>query len=521
MIMKQFSLKRLALCAVALLTSGVASAAVETYDFKTMANTLGDTNEHYPAYDGTRIFNVQNSNWIDIQKMSYDDFGLNNRFAAEARNSSGFNLRKSGDWVGLNSGYAAVRYFSILGLEAGDKVTITYDQGALYNYNRDGSAANGLTDGDAVVSGTEYTITATGRFDIKTGETKVNITKVVIETSVATETIHIGKRTKTYNFESIANNTAFANTTNNSSLATADNNFDNRFALGRYDNGCKFGGSGYGLQIWYSNRTFTIKNMAVGDKFTLTFALVNTQTLVFNAPTKVGLTDETKTLVSGTTYTVAEAGDIVISTTDNTEANRANIKNVTIIDTDASIKAGTLVSSTALDFTSTSVSAYYASEASAGTVTLTPITKVAAGTPIYYKADAAGFYEIPALNDNADATTGNLLKGLASATTSLQSTDAIKYYVFGVKNGVSGFYPVSTSSNLTSAAGKAYLQLTTEQAAAAPILWLNFDDNNNTTGIMETKALKADGIFYNLAGQRVDNPTKGLYIVNGRKVVIK
>ena len=32
---------------------------------------------------------------------------------------------------------------------------------------------------------------------------------------------------------------------------------------------------------------------------------------------------------------------------------------------------------------------------------------------------------------------------------------------------------------------------------------------------------QTDGEFYNLAGQRVAQPTKGLYIVNGKKVVIK
>ena len=44
----------------------------------------------------------------------------------------------------------------------------------------------------------------------------------------------------------------------------------------------------------------------------------------------------------------------------------------------------------------------------------------------------------------------------------------------------------------------------------------------------EATAIKAiengqqmNGNFYNLAGQRVSQPTKGLYIVNGRKVVMK
>ena len=30
-----------------------------------------------------------------------------------------------------------------------------------------------------------------------------------------------------------------------------------------------------------------------------------------------------------------------------------------------------------------------------------------------------------------------------------------------------------------------------------------------------------DKVVYNLAGQRVAQPTKGLYIVNGKKVIIK
>ena len=48
---------------------------------------------------------------------------------------------------------------------------------------------------------------------------------------------------------------------------------------------------------------------------------------------------------------------------------------------------------------------------------------------------------------------------------------------------------------------------------------------NGTTGINEVQdsGFKVQGseTFYNLAGQRVAQPTKGLYIVNGRKVVIK
>ena len=43
----------------------------------------------------------------------------------------------------------------------------------------------------------------------------------------------------------------------------------------------------------------------------------------------------------------------------------------------------------------------------------------------------------------------------------------------------------------------------------------------STTGIRTIAADKAQGVWYNLKGQRVDSAKKGLYIVNGVKVVIK
>ena len=56
---------------------------------------------------------------------------------------------------------------------------------------------------------------------------------------------------------------------------------------------------------------------------------------------------------------------------------------------------------------------------------------------------------------------------------------------------------------------------------------LNFgDDDENTTGIIEVNTNntnltnKAEGVF-DLQGRKVANPSKGLYIVNGRKVIIK
>lgn len=50
-----------------------------------------------------------------------------------------------------------------------------------------------------------------------------------------------------------------------------------------------------------------------------------------------------------------------------------------------------------------------------------------------------------------------------------------------------------------------------------------FVDNNETTGIDNAIASKKkdDNIYYNLQGMRVSNPAAGIYILNGKKIIIK
>jgi hypothetical protein len=55
----------------------------------------------------------------------------------------------------------------------------------------------------------------------------------------------------------------------------------------------------------------------------------------------------------------------------------------------------------------------------------------------------------------------------------------------------------------------------------AHILSILFDDATGIEKVEKDASVKENGEFFNLAGQRVAQPTKGLYIVNGKKVVIK
>ena len=111
------------------------------------------------------------------------------------------------------------------------------------------------------------------------------------------------------------------------------------------------------------------------------------------------------------------------------------------------------------------------------------------------------------------AVEANALQGTLDATaTTPQNT----YALSGAFDEGIGFYPYSAAYL---PAGKAYLTLTAAQAVQK----LSFSFGGETTGI---GAVEADGAgktatWYDLSGRHVTNPTKGVYIVGGKKVIVK
>lgn len=90
------------------------------------------------------------------------------------------------------------------------------------------------------------------------------------------------------------------------------------------------------------------------------------------------------------------------------------------------------------------------------------------------------------------------------------------YYILAKENDTDGvgFYKVNTESGNDMGTNTAYLKVT--GANARSFLWFG-----ETTGIEQVESTILNGEAYNLAGQRVAQPTKGLYIVNGKKVIMK
>ena len=140
-------------------------------------------------------------------------------------------------------------------------------------------------------------------------------------------------------------------------------------------------------------------------------------------------------------------------------------------------------------------------------VELTSVTSVPTGTPLLLKG--AGHKTAILLEDEPAAITNKLEIS--------DGDDGVNDYVLANHNSKVGFYKW-TGSHLAS--GKVYLPASAIPSGSRE--FIGFEDE--TTGISnvnsEVKTL-FNGDFYNLSGQRVAKPTKGLYIVNGKKVIIK
>lgn len=180
----------------------------------------------------------------------------------------------------------------------------------------------------------------------------------------------------------------------------------------------------------------------------------------------------------------------------------------------------TFSNSAATDFTNLAgvVDAYTVTGASGTAITTSAVTSATANTGLLLKANA-GTYAIPLVSSGTDLSGSNLLK---AGPATVNYNDGAGYnYVLGVNGSVAAFQKIVSGTNgtVTVPAGKAYLALTA--SPGAPVLDITID--GISTGIDTAREVQqtGDGIFYNLAGQRVAQPTKGLYIVNGKKIIIK
>ena len=167
-------------------------------------------------------------------------------------------------------------------------------------------------------------------------------------------------------------------------------------------------------------------------------------------------------------------------------------------------------------------------EASAITVESSSMTKskvyasgkiIPKGTGVLIQA-AKGDYNFRATSEEGEAAANNMLRGSDKAE---ETTGGDIYLMLSLNakkdpNSVGFYYGKPNGAPFTNGAHKAYLALTKEEAAGAKYVW--FD----TTDINGIEAAESSADIYTATGVRVGKRSdlpKGIYIVGGKKVVLK
>ncbi len=160
-----------------------------------------------------------------------------------------------------------------------------------------------------------------------------------------------------------------------------------------------------------------------------------------------------------------------------------------------------------LDFSNLDIKPFLLTDLKGGFASLTQIEKVAANTPVVIKG-TSGHFVLVDLEGDADAVTINLLKGTPDA----EFTADANTFAIATKTPGTGFY--RCKAGVVIPQYKAYLENATSTNEAFLF--------EGTTGINKVETTNADTDVYTITGVKVNGAAqKGIYIQNGKKVVVK
>ena len=172
------------------------------------------------------------------------------------------------------------------------------------------------------------------------------------------------------------------------------------------------------------------------------------------------------------------------------------------------------------------VKAYYvtAEGINGNYATLTQIENIIPANTAVILEGAEGQYTFNVSETGATAVSGNLLKG-----TAVNSNITEEAYVLSNNGGV-GLYKAQTDDVSTSVgdlkvflnnANKAYLPVSALTKDAQGAANFSFRFEGGTTGVENVEVESASNVIYDLTGRKVNVVERGIYIINGKKVLVK
>jgi len=238
-----------------------------------------------------------------------------------------------------------------------------------------------------------------------------------------------------------------------------------------------------------------------------TFKIVATTTAnvfnIYNTNTNSTIACQT----NGSLYTEAGNADFTIA-----EASQAEVT--------VSCKAGKF-GTTIIPFTpnisNSDIKFYTVTGVENERVQITEVTEPAANVPYLIKNEGSSDFSETlsgwgtATADKVDGT----LTGVYTAATIPASADNTTNYVLQTQEETQAFYKVA--ADFTATAYKCYLTVVTSENPVKAF-FLDFGGEDAINGI-EAETENAE--IFNIAGQRVNKAQRGIYIINGKKVLVK
>jgi len=210
--------------------------------------------------------------------------------------------------------------------------------------------------------------------------------------------------------------------------------------------------------------------------------------------------------------------NIVMSQADETQYKPADCSyncTVTLSTTVTTLGYASFSWPKALDFTNSGLTAFIVTSCSNSSMRLEPVAKVPANTGLILKgvAGSENIYSLETTDDEAlDDVSENLLTSNATGTYTVETNNV--YVLSNLDNGQAGFYRAEEGIHVGKY--KSFLVLSTTFQSNALAFY------EGTTGIDATKKDQmAIRDIYDLQGRRVSCPDKGIYVINGRKVIVK
>ena len=153
-----------------------------------------------------------------------------------------------------------------------------------------------------------------------------------------------------------------------------------------------------------------------------------------------------------------------------------------------------------------------------GTIAWTTATTLYGGEGALIEG-TTGTYSIPvAASASADTENNDFVAITEKMCLAQSSESGYTNFILSKVDNVLGFYKVNSSGSWCSA-GTAYLKVANSSVPSARGFFPIWDDTTGIDALQQEQTVTGEA--YNLAGQRVTNPTKGLYIVNGKKIIKK